>query len=270
MKLPTLVTAMALCTVIAPAQRQLNLENPLAGKPEALEAGRKLFASACSSCHGVNGEGGRGPNLVDGVQVRRQGNPQLFDAIHNGVPGTDMPAFPLPDEKIWQLVTFVRNLGAPAFETIVPGDVEAGAKLFYGAAGCTNCHMIGGHGGSIGPDLSNAGARAPLRQLQEAVLHPSARIAEGFEAVDVTLKSGQSVSGIAKNRTNYSLQLLDMKGDLHLLDMSDVREIAFHRNSLMPADYAAKLSKDDLQNLFAFLSRQSIRTERARQTRRAR
>ena len=30
-------------------------------------AGAKTFRSHCAECHGLNGEGGRGPNLSDGV-----------------------------------------------------------------------------------------------------------------------------------------------------------------------------------------------------------
>ena len=45
--------------------------NPFAGQPEAVAAGRKLFATSCSACHGANGEGGRGPNLTMGRAIRR-------------------------------------------------------------------------------------------------------------------------------------------------------------------------------------------------------
>src|SRR6266700_4626124 len=92
------------------------------GRPGAVEAGRELFAGACSACHGPNGEGGHGPSLVDGWQVRRASDQALFDSIKAGVPGTDMPPSPLPDEKIRLLATFVRSLSRPAIASDVNGD----------------------------------------------------------------------------------------------------------------------------------------------------
>src|SRR5580700_3338988 len=104
--------------------------NPFAGQPEAVAAGRKLFATSCSACHGANGEGGRGPNLTTGRAVRRLNDKGMFTTSRSGVPGTDMPPTNLPDDETWRLVAFVRDLSAPAYESQVPGDVEAGAAVF--------------------------------------------------------------------------------------------------------------------------------------------
>ena len=74
--------------------------------PESIASGQKLFASACSACHGKTGEGGRGPNLADGVLVRRSKDERLFSSIKNGVPGSDMPGFPIGDAKsgsLWDI-----------------------------------------------------------------------------------------------------------------------------------------------------------------------
>src|SRR4051812_21033675 len=86
-------------------------------------AGEKVFEAACSGCHGKTGEGGRGPNLSDGKLVRRLNDQRLFGAIKSGVPGSDMPAFPIGDEKIWQIVSFLRSLSSPAIAANAPGDV---------------------------------------------------------------------------------------------------------------------------------------------------
>ena len=39
------------------------------------------------------------------------------------------------------------------------------------------------------------------------------------------LKNGQTLRGVARNRSNYSLQVQDAKGALHLLLMSDVASV---------------------------------------------
>ena len=236
--------------------------NRTGSKPEAVKAGGQLFRAACSGCHGATGGGGRGPNIRDGRLVRRMSSEQLFDSIKTGVPGTDMPAFPMADEKTWAVVAFVRSLSAPAIEANVPGDEPAGDKIFFGKGGCSGCHAVRGRGGFLGPDLSNAGTQRSIGQLRESVLDPSARLTEGFQGVDVVLKSGGRISGVAKNYTNYAMQVLDRNGEMHLLDKKDVQEITLHRKSLMPGDYSTRLTAAELQDLLAYLSRQAMRNER--------
>jgi len=53
--------------------------------------------------------------------------------------------------------------------------------------------------------------------------------------------------------------VLDLEGNLHLISMNDVRELTISERSLMPGDYGQRLSKQDLEDLLAFLARQSVR-----------
>ncbi|HYM10758.1 MAG TPA: c-type cytochrome [Bryobacterales bacterium] len=259
-----LVLVCAACLAAQDArEKKDDIENPLAGKPEAIAAGKQTFSGACGACHGPGGEGGRGPNLADGSLVREASNKKLFNVIQKGVPGADMPPFPFPDEKIWQLVAYLRSLSAPAFEMNVPGDAEAGEAIFLGKGGCSDCHMLGGRGGFLGPDLSNIGRQRALRQLQQALADPNAHPVDGFRAVTVTAQSGAKISGVAKNNTNYSIQILDATGRLHLLLKKNLREVVWRKKSLMPDDYGKRLKPEETQNVLAFLSRQSMRPAEA-------
>src|SRR3989442_9849919 len=163
----------------------------LRAQPDAVEAGKQLFAGACSACHGPNGEGGHGPSLVDGWQIRRASDEDLFNAIKKGVPGTDMPPSSFPDDKIRLLAAFVRSLSRPAISSAVTGDAAAGREIFFGKGGCSACHMIRGQGGFPGPDLSGIGTTRTLRQLRESLLDPSARISPTFRAVTATTSDGR-------------------------------------------------------------------------------
>lgn len=235
-------------------------KNPAIGNPQAIAAGHKLYLTSCAGCHGTNGGGGRGPNL----RVRGVWHPldddALFATLQKGVPGADMPAANLPTEQLWQLTAFVRSLTAPAVEANVPGDVAAGETVFWDKkAGCSNCHRILGRGGMLGPDLSNIGALKPVEEIRESILDPDA---DGFlrhKGVTVMMKDGRTVKGVARNRTNYSIQLQDGQGKLHLLNMADVKELTISPHSPMPRDYGKRLAKTELDNLMAFLSRQSVR-----------
>ena len=226
---------------------------PPAG-PAAVEAGRQIYLGSCSGCHGATGEGSQGPSLLSGRASRLTGS-ALLNTIQNGLPGTSMPNFPMGDEKVAQVSAFVRSLTAPAIATQVAGDPEQGRQLFFGAGKCAGCHMILGRGGYLGPDLSNIAAERTVPQLRESVLKPSERIADGYRGVTAVLKSGRTVQGVARNHNNYSVQIVDSAGKLHLLNRSELAKLDLMESSLMPATANAS----DTVHLIAFLARQSTR-----------
>lgn len=240
-------------------QKKNAVKNPVEGQPEAIAEGQKLFVASCSGCHGTHAEGGRGPNLADGSIVRRTDDEHLFGAIHNGVPGANMPAFNLPGTQIWQLLAYIHSLSSPAAESHVPGDPEAGKATYYGKGGCSNCHMILGRGGMLGPDLSNIGMSRSWHQLTQALVNPKFRSQAGFQGVTIVTTKGAKITGIAKYNTNYSLVVQDAEGNLHSLSMQDIRELIFRKGSLMPDDYGQRLSPKEIDDVVAFLSRQSVR-----------
>lgn len=229
------------------------------GNPASAAAGEQLYLTVCSGCHGVTAEGGRGPNLITARNIQRQSNEWLFNVIKNGIAGSDMPPSPFEDEKVWQIAAFIKNLSAPAARQDVPGDVAAGREVYYGAGRCMSCHMIRGEGGYLGPDLTNLGVTKSLTEIREGVLDPNKRFARGYTPVLATLLNGETIRGVARNTSNYSLQLLDTDGQLRLLSKSEVSKVEFPKTSWMPADYAERLNKEQVTNLLAFLSRQTIR-----------
>jgi PQQ-dependent dehydrogenase (methanol/ethanol family) len=240
-----------------------DLKNPVAGKPEAIAAGKKLYLESCSGCHGPTAEGGRGPNLAQGDQIRGASNRLLFSILAGGIKGSDMPPSGLSSDKNWQILTYLRDLTAVAFDSAAPGDTRAGATLFFGKAGCSTCHTIRGRGGFPGPDLSNIARTRSYMQLRESLLDPDAHIAEGYGGVSVVTNNGRTISGVARDSTNYAIQILDAHGDIHRLLKADLREVVFSKASLMPHDYKQRLDAAEVLSLLAFLGRQSIRDSAA-------
>lgn len=236
-------------------------KNPAIGDPQAIAAGEKLYLRSCAGCHGPDGSGGRGPNLVRRPMWHPLSDEKIFSLIRNGLPGADMPATNLSDDETWNLVAFIHALIGPAAGNPAAGDMAAGEKVFWSEkTGCSNCHAIHGKGGRLGPDLTNIGGLRPLALIKESVLKPSEGLYFlGNEAVTVKLKNGETIRGVARNRDNYSLQVVDTQGKLHMISTRDAAEIEIREGSPMPGDYGKRLSEAELENLFAFLARQSLR-----------
>lgn len=261
--------AFAIALLVAPLLAQhgrylSDSNNPAIGNPQAIAAGAKLFLGSCAGCHGPDGGGGaRGPNLVRRSLWHPLADDAIFAVIRKGVPGTDMPPSKLSDEQTWNLVAFIHALTGPASTNPVPGDPAAGKAVYWGAkAGCSNCHAILGKGGRLGPDLSNLGGSRPLAVIRESILDPAKDLYYlGNEAATVVMRNGQTLKGVAKNRSNYSLQLVDTKGVLHLIDMKDVKSLTLSESTPMPTDYKTRLSKDELRDLLAYLAAQDARAE---------
>ncbi|HEU0124594.1 MAG TPA: c-type cytochrome [Bryobacteraceae bacterium] len=234
--------------------------NPAIGNIAAIAAGEKSFNEGCAACHGQGGQGGRGPNLSHGrVMWHSLSDEATFERIRQGVPSGGMPPTPGTDEKLWQLTAYVVSLRAPASESPQTGDPEVGRALFWGKAGCNECHSILGKGGKIGPDLTDAGGSRSASVIRMAIEDPGANGSKGFEKAHVELNNGRSLDGVLKNRNNFSLQLLDARGDLHLVLVNDVRTLTVSKNSVMPANYKARLSGAEIDGLVAYLAKQTAR-----------
>lgn len=228
------------------------------GKSQEIVAGKRPFETRCAGCHGVDGGGGeRGPNIVD-ARKRGEGDsggrPQqnLADVIKNGIPEGGMPPFSLPQPELDALVSYVAALRAPAIDHPAAGDVQAGERFFLGKGKCAACHMIRGRGGVLGPELSNVARERRLGQIEQALRDPAVMATPGYRPVSVRLRDGRVIRGLAKNESNYDLQLQDLDGALHFLRKDQIAEEVHEPKSLMPPVNA---SAQEMRDLLAFLSR---------------
>ena len=215
----------------------------------AAERGRQLFEKACTACHGQNANGGRGPNLT-GKLNRGALESEIVQNIVAGIPGTQMPAFPMPLENARSIVAYLRSLKEGGPDLSVTGDPAAGQQLFFGTARCSKCHMYRGQGGRLGPDLSRTGEARTVRELQRILAQPHQEQVRGFETVEVRLRDGRQLRGIRKNEDTFSLQMMDENEKLQLLLKKDVANVRLTGQSLMPP---ALVSGPQLDHVIAFL-----------------
>src|SRR6185295_11012397 len=137
-------------------------------------AGQQIFDAQCAWCHGAAGTGGTGPDLRRATLRHAANDATLVQIVRNGIPGTEMPSFALAltDNMAWQTAAYVRSLGRTR-PAPVAGDARHGAQL-YESSGCAACHVVGGRGGIVGPDLTAIGALRGAAYLRDAVTKPAA------------------------------------------------------------------------------------------------
>src|SRR5207244_3051378 len=94
-------------------QEQGEVRNPHTSA-EDVTAGAKTFRAHCSPCHGLHGEGGRGPNLASGQFFHGSSDADLLRNISDGISGTEMPGLFYSPDRVWQIVAYIRSLNAAA------------------------------------------------------------------------------------------------------------------------------------------------------------
>jgi putative heme-binding domain-containing protein len=252
------VASVALWLVVLPGvaagQGRRGVSNPLARDAAAVQAGRELFLKRCAVCHGQDATGGMAANLVRSSAVASGSDAALFRLITEGIPGTEMPPqADLDEQGVWGLVSYLQNLARPGLQPPVAGDVQAGQDVFL-RSGCSGCHRVDGEGGFLGPALDSIAARKTSSDIRRDILDPNAVVREGYRSVVATTKGGARIAGLLKNEDSFSLQIMARDGAFRLLARSEIRELE-KSSSPMPSDYADKLSREQLQNLLAFLDR---------------
>jgi len=231
-----------IAAALANAETQTKLSN--------LGSSAALFHRYCAACHGLNGNGGRGPDLVSGRWTHGSSDSDLQQVIANGVPGSDMPAFGdrFNQQDYSKLVAFIRSLSSGGGNLKVTGDPAGGREIYWGKGSCNSCHMINGQGGLLGPDLTRIGAQRSPASLKESIVSPSAAIVTGYQGVRV-VEGGHAVTGVRKNEDNFSIQVFDGEQH-HSFDKAKIDRIEELPQSLMPAN---SLAPREVDNLVAYL-----------------
>jgi alcohol dehydrogenase (cytochrome c) len=233
------------------------LVNPVAGQPTAIEAGRKLFNGTCAVCHGVEASGGRGPALNSGHFSHGGEDYELFRNIKNGIGSGGMPAFAgLADGDLWAMVSFLKSLSAstapPAAAAAAVGDASQalrGKALFFGSGGCARCHATADGGSSLAPDLSTVGRKGG-EFIRAALSHEATDAPPG---VQLTLGSGETVTGIVKAEDAFNVVVLTERDSIRSIERAAIRSTQPVAGGLKPS---AAPSAEDADLIVAYLSRQ--------------
>jgi ubiquinol-cytochrome c reductase cytochrome c subunit len=160
--------------------------HPSAGDPAA---GRRLFETGCSSCHGLEGQGTRlGPPLV-GVGAAAADFYLSTGRMPLDEPRSQAERKPpaYSRQEIADLTAYVASLGeGPAIPAVDPGagDLALGSQTY--TVNCAACHNSAGSGGALGQAVFAPGVRqATAVQIAEAVrVGPGAMPVFGPDTLD--------------------------------------------------------------------------------------
>jgi len=84
--------------------------NAQSSSPQLIQRGARQYREACGFCHGPDGTGARGPDLVRSKLVAHDVNGNLIgDVIRKGRPDKGMPALPLGDDEVKAIAAFLHE-----------------------------------------------------------------------------------------------------------------------------------------------------------------
>jgi PQQ-dependent dehydrogenase (methanol/ethanol family) len=240
-------------------------QNPFTAQPAAIAAGKTLYTAQCQTCHPT------------GIATFQHGSAdgEIFLNIRNGIRNTTMqPYTQLSTDQTWQIIAYMRTLNtgpAPVSTTTatVTGDTANGKLVFEGKGACLTCHQFNGKGIAVGPDLTSSTLTAD--QIQAAINNPNATAAPaagggggrgrggrgggnvGRATVTATTADGKVYKGTRKSQDTFTIQFVDTTGAYRSFDRADLKDLKIDNTSLMPADYATRLTAAEIRDVAAFL-----------------
>jgi cytochrome c oxidase cbb3-type subunit 3 len=244
----------SLCVVVIPhsllsAQAE-KVSKPNAAAPD-LAAGKRMFERHCSLCHGIDGKGGRGPNLNRAQLFRAPDDTALMAIISDGIPPEMPEGWFFSEEEVANIAAYVLSFGKIPTEPL-PGDPARGAVVFSKNA-CARCHLFAAAGFAYGPELTDVGVRRGPTYVRTAIVAPAERLPEGFLFVRATTSSGRKIEGIRMNEDTFTIQIKDSAGSFHSLRKQDLKDLQKLRGQTPMPSYKTILSAVELDDLIAYL-----------------
>ena len=94
--------------------------------------------------------------------------------------------------------------------------------------------------------LGGIGTRYNRAELCESILKPSAKIAQGFESQNFTLKNGEQIEGFVVKEGGDSVEVRNIVGATAILDKADIVKREKRDQSIMPEGLVGNITPDDL------------------------
>ena len=167
------------------------------------------------------------------------------------------PPLPKPEGpgRIWTVENVMAVVEKPDADGLAKGrDFEHGKRTFA-AARCVVCHRHGDDGGATGPDLTQAGGRFQVKDLVEAIIHPSKVVSDQYRATIVQTADGRVVTGRIVNESPEKIVVVtDPEDATKFIEIrrADIDELLPANESLMPKGLLDELNAAEVLDLLAY------------------
>ena len=124
-----------------------------------------------------SGRGGEhAPDIATRPDVVSLSDSGILKVLREGKPQAGMPSFAgLGPAKLSETLNYLRFLQGKGRKPTVVVNTEKGKEIFIGKGDCSECHMVHGSGGFLGPDLSDYGASHSADDIRSAIVNAEKR-----------------------------------------------------------------------------------------------
>ena len=221
--------------------------------PTEIDAGARLYASNCISCHGPNGDLINGVALMQGKFRRASNDDELYLVIRDGIPGTAMPPHNMSVADITALVAYLHAMRDFRAKPVALGNAEKGRAIFEGKGGCLSCHRVNAKGSYKALDLSDVGVLRSAAYLETALVDPASAVAPQDRTMRAVKRDGSVIQGRRLNEDTKTVQLMTDQEKLVSLVKSELESLRVVPGSTMPS-YKDSLTAEERADLLAYLT----------------
>lgn len=135
------------------------------------------------------------------------------------------------------------------------GNPGRGAVLYAApTSACLSCHRVGEHGGRVGPDLSDVGAKQKVRHIVESLIWPQRTVNEEYQSIAVLTVDGRVFRGYPVKEDAQVLVMRDSANGKSIEIAQEEIEDVQNVGSLMPDGLLSTLTDQDKYDLISFLA----------------
>ncbi len=146
-----------------------------------------------------------------------------------------------------KLVTKLRTQLAPGI--LQQANLSHGRELFTKT--CSQCHVLYGEGGKVGPDLTGS-QRSSLDYLLENIVDPSAVVGKDYRMTHVLMADGSVLGGLIVSQDDKTL-VLQTQTEQRSIPKEDIEETKPSTLSAMPAGLLETLTPEQTRDLIGYL-----------------
>lgn len=131
------------------------------------------------------------------------------------------------------------------------GNSVAGKQIFLQQ--CSKCHVHGGEGTQIGPDLTGMSVH-PKEEMLIHILDPSRSVENNFRAYSVMTVDGVVLTGMLASESKAAIELFDTEGKKTSVLREDIEQLSASPKSIMPEGFEKSVTAEQLADLLEFLA----------------